>query len=191
MGFMAKMLHVADRELVAAVLDGDGAAQREFYDRHVAQVFSLACRMTGNEATARDCTQSVFIRLFDRLRTYRGDAALSTWVHAVAVSVILQWRRAQRKVRGREVSIESIEMVAAPCRAVDGVVSEALRRAIDALSSRYRTVVVMHDIEGYTHEEIGAALGITAGASKVRLSRARRQLKDALADYAGDLAYEP
>jgi RNA polymerase sigma-70 factor (ECF subfamily) len=181
---------VGDLELIEAVLDGDKTAQREFYDRHVDQVFALAYRLTGHEIAARDCTQTTFIRLFDKLRSFRGDAALSTWVHAVTVSVIADWRRAAARRRERETRIEASADIAAPAADPGGAIDETVRRAIDALASRYRTVVVMHDIEGYTHDEIGAVLGITAGTSKVRLSRARKQLKAALADYAGDFAYE-
>jgi RNA polymerase sigma-70 factor (ECF subfamily) len=180
---------VHDREFVEGVLNGDKAAQRQFYDRHVDRVFSLALRMTGQELAARDCTQTTFIRLFDKLKTYRGDAALATWVHAVAVSVVLEWRRSFAREKARVVPIEMLDAIAAPAVPVT-VIDEGVCRAIDALASRYKTVVVMHDIEGYTHDEIGAALGITAAASKVRLSRARRKLRVTLADYAGEFAYE-
>jgi RNA polymerase sigma-70 factor (ECF subfamily) len=181
---------VQEQELIERVLMGDKVAQREFYDRHVARIFGLAFRMTGDETAARDCTQLAFIRLFDRLPTFRGEAALATWVHAVTVSEVLQWRRKTKRHRQREVDIEAAEDIAVPSSAFDGIVNDTIRRAIDALAGRYRAVVVMHDIEGYTHEEIGAALGITPGTSKVRLSRARKKLKERLAAYAGDLAYE-
>jgi RNA polymerase sigma-70 factor, ECF subfamily len=185
-----KQPQVEERQFVGRVLMGDKTAQREFYDRHVERIFSLAHRMTGDHAAARDCTQLTFIRLFDKLSAFRGEAALSTWVHAVAVSVILQWRRQTKTFRHREVDLEAAQDVPARDCVFDGVVNEAIRRAIDALGLRYRAVVVMHDIEGYTHEEIGAALGIGAAASKTRLSRAHKKLREALADYAGDLAYE-
>jgi RNA polymerase sigma-70 factor, ECF subfamily len=181
---------VEERQLIDRVLMGDKAAQRAFYDGHVDRIFALAYRITGDETAARDCTQLAFIRLFDKLRTFRGQAALSTWVHAVAVSVILQWRRKAKQHWQREVDIEAADHVSAPCSAFDRVVDDTVRRAIDTLAGRYRVVVVMHDIEGHTHEEIGAALGITTAASKIRLSRARKKLKDALADFAGDLIYE-
>jgi RNA polymerase sigma-70 factor (ECF subfamily) len=180
---------VHDRDLVESVLNGDKAAQRQFYDRHVDRVFGLALRMTGQELAARDCTQTTFIRLFGKLKTYRGDAALATWVHAVAVSVVLEWRRSLAREKARVASMEVLDEIAAPAVPVT-VIDEGVCRAIDALASRYKTVVVMYDIEGYTHDEIGAALGITAAASKVRLSRARRKLRLALADYAGEFAYE-
>jgi RNA polymerase sigma-70 factor, ECF subfamily len=181
---------IEERRLIERVLQGDKAAQRELYDAHVRRVFALAYRMTGDEMAARDCTQLVFIRLFDKLGSFRGASALSTWIHAVAVSVVLQWRRSTHQARRREVDLEAAAQVAQRGSAYDAAVNETIRRAIDALAEKQRVIVVMYDIEGYTHEEIGAALGITAGASKVRLARARKRLKEALADFAGDLAYE-
>jgi len=179
-----------ERRLVERVLGGEAAAQRALYDAHVDRIFALAYRMTGNEAAARDCAQLVFIRLFDKLGSFRGESALSTWVHAVAVSVVLQWRRSTRYARLREVELDAAAEIADRGSSFGDAVNETIRRAIDALAEKQRVIVVMHDIEGYTHEEIGAALGIAAGASKVRLSRARKKLKDALADFAGDLVYE-
>jgi RNA polymerase sigma-70 factor, ECF subfamily len=181
---------VQEPQLIDQVLRGDPAAQRAFYDAHVGRIFRLAYRMTGDDASARDCTQLAFIQLFAKLRSFRGEAALSTWVHAVAVSVILQWRRKTKHHRQREVEIEEAHDVAVGCSAFEQVLDETVRRAIDGLASRYRIVVVMHDIEGYTHDEIGAALGIKVATSKIRLSRARKKLRAALADYSGDLAYE-
>jgi RNA polymerase sigma-70 factor (ECF subfamily) len=179
-----------ERRLIGRVLEGDATAQRELYDLLVDRIFALAFRMTGQEATARDCTQLAFIRLFDKLESFRGESALTTWAHAVAVSVILQWRRSTRHARAREVELDSAADVAEASSSYADAVSDTIRRAIDGLAEKQRVIVVMHDIEGYTHEEIGAALGIAAGASKVRLMRARQKLKEALADFAGDLAYD-
>jgi RNA polymerase sigma-70 factor (ECF subfamily) len=186
---LGESTEVHDGELVEGVLNGDRVAQRQFYDRHVDRVFGLALRMTGEELAARDCTQTTFIRLFAKLKTYRGDAALATWVHAVAVSVVLEWRRRFAREKERHVPID-VDEVTAPAVPVT-VIDEGVCLAIDALASPYKAVVVMHDIEGYTHDEIGAALGITVSASKARLSRARKKLRLALADYTGGLAYEP
>ena len=181
---------VQERNLVKAVLGGDKLAQRDFYDRHVDRVFALARRMTGDESAACDCTQTAFIRMFDKLHTFKGQSRLSTWVHAVAVSIVLQWRRDTARRRQREMPLESIEELPAQASERAGLIDESIRRAIDALSTTYQTIVVMHDIEGYTHEEIGAALGITAGTSKVRLSRARAKLRELLADHEGEFIYE-
>lgn len=179
-----------DRELIAAVLNGDKIAQRRFYDNHVDRVFALTYRMTGSEGSARECTQTAFIRIFDKLRSFRGESALSTWVHAVAVSVVLQWRRESARRSRREIAIEAIEELPATDSGRHSLLDENVRNAIDSLASSYQTVVVMHDIEGYTHEEIGAALGIAPGTSKVRLSRARRKLRSLLTDSTGEFAYE-
>jgi RNA polymerase sigma-70 factor (ECF subfamily) len=146
--------------------------------------------LTGDPTAARDCTQLAFIQLFAKLRSFRGEAALSTWVHAVAASVILQWRRKAATMRRRETDLDAAGDVAAPAASIDRFADEAVRRAIDALPARYRAVVVMHDVEGYTHEEIGSALGISVAASKTRLSRAHKQLRADLAACAGDWAYE-
>ena len=177
-----------ERELVKRVLAGDPAAQKEFYDAHVDRIFRLAYRMTGDEESARECTQMSFIRIFDKLGTFRGDARLSTWVHTVSVSVILRWRKKVRKLEARHSDIEDAHDIGVEESGLESIVNDAIRKAIDALAAGYRAVVIMHDIEGYTHEEIGAALGIATGTSKVRLSRARQKLKEALADYAGDMA---
>ena len=179
-----------ERELVKAVLNGDKDAQRRFYDSHVDRVFALTFRMTGNESSARECTQTAFIRIFDKLRGFRGESALATWVHTVAVSVVLQWRRDMARRGLREIPTESIEDFPAAAPERSSLLDESVRRAIDSLSAKYQTIVVMHDIEGYTHEEIGTALGIATGTSKVRLSRARKKLRDMLTDADGELAYE-
>lgn len=163
-------------------LDGDDAAARTLYDEHVDRVFRLAYRMAGDEDLAREFTQETFIRAFDRLHQYRGDAALSTWLHSITVSVTLNGLRKVKRVRTREVELDA----ATPGRArrVEPDLKERLRHAIDDLPDIYRTVFVMHDVEGYTHDEIGAALDVATGTSKARLFRARRMLREELADFA-------
>jgi len=183
-------LSVKERDLIQQVLRGDKAAQRRFYDDHVDRVYGLAYRMTGDVDAARDCTQQTFIRLFDKLGTFRGESALATWVHVVAVSVISRSRRNAQKRQMRESSIDCVQLTLARHEDCDSHALEAIRQAIGKLASGYRAVVILHDVEGYTHQEIAAALGIKQGTSKVRLSRARKKLRKALADYAGDLAYE-
>lgn len=177
-----------ERQLVARILSGDSAAEREFYDAQVDRVFRLTYRMTGEENAARECTQDTFVRAFERLNTFRGESALSTWLHAIAMSVTLNWMRKVRRIRAREFSLETARAVGAEAERVEPDLRECLGRAIDALSAASKAVIVMHDIEGYTHDEIAAALGIPAGTSKARLSRARSQLRAALADFAGEAA---
>ncbi|MGH7568180.1 MAG: RNA polymerase sigma factor [Gemmatimonadales bacterium] len=175
-----------ERDLIARVRAGDGAAERALYDAHVDRVYRLAYRLAGDDDLARDFTQETFIRAFDRLHTFRAESALSTWLHAIATSVALNGLRKLKRFRAREIELEEGETVAGGPRRSEPDLKVRLERAIDSLPEGYRTVFVMHDIEGYTHEEIGVALGVETGTSKAQLSRARAKLRDALADFAGE-----
>ncbi len=175
-----------ERDLIARVRAGDGAAERALYDAHVDRVYRLAYRLAGDEALAQDFTQETFIRAFERLATFRGEAALSTWLHSITTSVVLNGLRKVRRFHGRETDLEHADGVGATKRQAEPDLKVRLKRAIDALPDGYRTVFVMHDVEGYTHEEIGAALGVETGTSKAQLSRARAKLRAELADFAGE-----
>jgi RNA polymerase sigma-70 factor (ECF subfamily) len=177
---------VDDRELIARVLAGEATAERALYDRHVDRVYRLAYRLAGDPDLAMDFTQDTFIRAFDRLASYRGDAAFSTWLTAVATSVALNGLRKLKRFRERETDLEHGDNVVASKRSSEPDLKERLSREIDRLPLGYRTVFVMHDVEGYTHEEIGTALGVESGTSKAQLSRARAKLREALADFAGE-----
>ncbi len=174
-----------DRELVAQAAAGNPEAQRALYDAHVDRVYRLAFRLAGDEDLARDFTQDAFIRAFGKLGEFRGESAFSTWLHTIAVSVSLNGLRKVRRIRGREVEMESAELLGTTPRRADPDLRDRLYAAIDALPTGYRTVFVMHDVEGFTHEEIGEALGIQTGTSKAQLFRARARLRELLADFAG------
>lgn len=173
-----------DRTLVQRVKDGDPAAERALYDAHVDRVYGLAYRMTGDETLARDLTQDAFVRAFDRIDGYRGDAALSTWLHTVTTSVVLNGLRKVRRIREREVDLDHARKAAAKDRRSEPELRDRLHAAIAGLPDGYRKVFVMHDVEGYTHLEIARALGVAEGTSKAQLSRARAKLRVELADYA-------
>lgn len=175
-----------ERHLLTRLRAGDPRAERELYEAHVDRVYRLAYRLTGEDALAQDCTQETFVRAFNGLRDFRGDAKLSTWLHRIAVSVTLNALRKVTRIRQRETGLEDVTMMDGGIRATDPDLKARLARAIDALPEGYRTVFVMHDVEGYTHEEIGAALGVQDGTSKAQLSRARAKLRAALADFAGE-----
>ncbi len=166
------------------VKDGDPAAERALYDAHVDRVYGLAYRMTGDETLARDLTQDAFVRAFDRIDGYRGDAALSTWLHTVTTSVVLNGLRKVRRIREREVDLDHARKAAAKDRRSEPELRDRLHAAIAGLPDGYRKVFVMHDVEGYTHLEIARALGVAEGTSKAQLSRARAKLRVELADYA-------
>jgi RNA polymerase sigma-70 factor (ECF subfamily) len=177
---------VDERELIARVRSGDGAAERQLYDAHVERVYRLTYRLAGDDDLAREFTQETFIRAFERLSGFRGEAALSTWLHSIATSVALNGLRKVKRFRAREADLGDATGVAQSAARAEPDLKRRLADAIDGLPEGYRTVFVMHDVEGYTHEEIGAVLDIEAGTSKAQLSRARAKLRAALADFARD-----
>jgi len=174
---------VDEQRLISSAIAGDLAAQRTLYDGHVDRVYRLAYRLAGDPDLARDFTQETFVRAFDRLPEFRGDSSLATWLHAIGTSVALNGLRKVKRQRERETVLDEALTIGAPSRRAEPDLQDRLRRAIDALPLGYRTVFVMHDVEGYTHEEIGAVLGIQSGTSKAQLFRARAKLRVALADF--------
>jgi RNA polymerase sigma-70 factor (ECF subfamily) len=171
-----------ERDLVARALAGELSAERAIYDAHVDRVFRLAYRLAGDPDIAEELTQETFVRAFDRLHGFRGEAALSSWVHAIAVSVILNGLRGLKRRRRHEVCWENAESPADPRLSGDVDLRRRLIQAVDSLPNSLRVVFVMHDMEGYRHREIAAALGIPEGTSKARLSRAKQILRKAIAD---------
>ena len=170
-------------ELIARVVSGDRQAARELYDSHAPRVFRLAFRLTGDDDLARELTQETFIRAFAQLARFRGEAALSTWLHRVALSVISNAMRKVKRFRSREADLEDADGVGSEAQG-DPELRDRLYRAIDELPEIYKVTFIMHDVEGYTHEEIAAALGVAEGTCKSRLSVARAQLRQKLASVA-------
>lgn len=175
-----------DRDLITRCLAGDPSAERELYDAHVDRIYRLAYRMAGDGDLAEDFTQETFIRAFERLEQFRGESSLATWLHSIAVSVALNGMRKVQRIRLRTTDLSDMPTLASEARDLPPDLKTRLFQAIDALSDKLRVVFIMHDIEGYTHEEIGTALGIPAGTSKARLFDARAKLRLALAPFAGD-----
>ena len=175
---------VREPELIARVLAGDRVAARELYNAQAPRVYSLAFRLTGDGDLAREATQDVFVRAFRQLNRFRGDAALSTWLHRITVTVVATAMRKVKRMRERETDIDELATVGRESD-VDPVLRDRLHRAIDALPEIYRVTVIMHDIEGYTHLEIAEILGVAEGTCKSRLSLARKQLREALGNLAG------
>ena len=177
---------VNEPELIARVLAGDRLAGRELYDAHAPRVYRLAYRLTGDAELAREFTQDTFVRAFHRLADFRGDAAFSTWIHRITVSVVANAMRKVRRLRERETDLTDLDGAPAPSgsRRIEPDLRERLAKAIDALPEIYRTTLVMHDLEGYTHTEIAEVTGVAEGTCKSRLSAARTQLRAALAEFA-------
>lgn len=179
---------VNERQLIARVLSGESSAELELYESHVDRVYRLAFRLAGDDSLARDFTQETFLRVFERLHDFRGDAALSTWIHRITVTVALNGLRKVRRLRARERDLGEAGEVCSRSEAVDPFLRERLHREIDSLPDRYRVAFLMHDVEGYTHEEISQVLEIATGTSKSLVSRARARLRGALQDLVGVIA---
>lgn len=176
----------SDRATIARALVGDPAAERELYERHVDRVYRLIYRMAGDAELAREYTQDAFVRAFDRLGTFRGEAAFSTWLGSIAISVTLTGLRQRKRRWDRETDLDQAEPVAVRRESLEPDLRRRLFEAIDALPDGYRAVLVLHELEGYTHEEIGTLLDIDPGTSKAQLFRARAKLRVALEPHAGD-----
>jgi RNA polymerase sigma-70 factor (ECF subfamily) len=174
---------VDERALIARVLAGDRIAGRELYDAHAPRVYRLVFRLAGDADLAQEFTQETFIHAFAQLASFRGDAALSTWLYRVAMRVTSNGMRKVRRFHSREADLDHARPMAAQQVEAEPDLRARLASAIDALPEVYRVVVVMHDVEGYTHEEIAEALGVPQGTSKSRLFHARAKLRVALADF--------
>ena len=177
-----------ERSLVALAVTGDRGAARALYDAHAPRVHRLCFRMCGDAELANDLVQDTFVRVFRQLGQFRGESAFGTWVHRVAVSVVLNAMGKVKRLRASEADLDDASHHAAddaPLR-VDPDLRDRLHAAIEALPDGLRIALVMHAIEGYTHAEIGAALGIAEGTSKTRVFDARARLRVALADFASN-----
>jgi RNA polymerase sigma-70 factor, ECF subfamily len=186
----------ADAQLVERARTGDVAAFELVYRREVGRVYALCLRMTADAVRARELTQSVFVRAWDRLGSFRGDSQLSSWLHRIAVNEVLTEARTDRRRRARVVLAEDRrgeddgnDDVGARDDAPEtsGITLPEdietrmdLDRAIAALPLGARTVFVLHDIEGYRHEEISRMTGSAEGTLRAQLHRARRLLMEAL-----------
>jgi RNA polymerase sigma-70 factor (ECF subfamily) len=176
---------VDERNLISQVRAGDPLAERKLYEAHVDRVYRLAYRMTGDDDLAREFTQETFIRAFERMATFRGESAFSTWLHSITTSVVLNGLRKVKRFHRREADLEEAKDIGGSRRESDPDLRQRLEQAVGALPLKYRMVFVMHDVEGYTHDEIAETLGVETGTSKAQLSRARARLREALAQFAG------
>lgn len=165
-------------ECVRRARDGDADAIRELYRRHAPRVFAVVRRLAGDDALAEDWAQEAWIRALRALPSFRGDARFSTWLHRIAVNSALHGKRWRNRRAGDEVSLPLT--LPAQERSDGAVLRIALERALDTLPPGMRQVLVLHDVEGYTHDDIAAALGISPGTSKSQLFKARSRMRKAL-----------
>jgi len=176
---------VDDSTLIAGVLSGDRRAGRELYDRHAPRVYRLVFRMVGDEELAREFTQDTFVKAFSRLEGFRQECALSTWLHAIALSMVRSGMRRITRFRTREADLlEAAELPSPSGHRGDPDLRDRLASALEALPEKFRTVVVLHDVEGYTHQEIAVMTGVPEGTCKTRLANGRAKLRESLAVFA-------
>ena len=178
------MTSPVDAALIARVQAGDPTGEREFYDRHVDRVYRLVFRMAGRADLAQEWTQDTFVRAFDRIGQFRGDSALASWLHVIAVSVTLNGLRTHNRRESFAAPLDDALDTGHWPNDSDPDLKDRMRSAIDALPQGTRNVFVLHDVEGFTHEEISEQLGVAVGTSKSQLSRAREKLRVALAPFA-------
>ena len=166
---------VFSQDDVARAASGDVAAFERLYRSHVPRIHSLARRMAGARE-AEELTQDVFVRAWMKLASFRGESAFSTWLHRLAVNVIIEKFRSRQSERSRWIEDSSV-LELMPVKPGSHGVRLDLEAALDMVPKGARAVFVLHDVEGHTHQEIGEILGVTAGTSKAQLHRARMILR--------------
>jgi RNA polymerase sigma-70 factor (ECF subfamily) len=181
----------SDSELVARAQSGDADAFATLFHTHKPRVYSLCLRMTNNTAEAEDVTQEAFLQVFRKLSTFRGDSALSTWLHRIAVNTVLM---RFRKKSFSQLSLDepcTRNADAKPVRREYGTKDRRLAGSIDRLAliqairelpEGYRTVFLLHEVEGYEHKEIAEFLGCSTGNSKSQLHKAKMRIRELLLD---------
>jgi RNA polymerase sigma-70 factor (ECF subfamily) len=174
--FAAVPITTDDNGLLRAAGAGDRHAFETLYRRHVGRVYALCLRLTAESHTAEELTQEAFVRAWQRLAKFRGDSQFSTWLHRLTVNVVCDH---QRRARWRKFWIAAeadTDVADAPAFGVE--IQHDLDAAIHRLPERARTVFVLHDVEGWQHEEIAASTGTAIGTSKAHLHRARQLLRE-------------
>lgn len=159
---------------------GDESAFEQLYREHAGRVYAVCLRLTANAVEARERTQDVFVRAWETLPSYRGESAFSTWLHRLAVNVVLMELRTAGRRDARFLAETDAPEGGGAARDSSPALRMDLEAAVAALPPGARQVLVLHDIEGYQHQEIAEMLGIAEGTSKAHLFRARRLLREAL-----------
>jgi RNA polymerase sigma-70 factor, ECF subfamily len=186
--YHAVLAKPGDADVLARAQSGDHHAFAQLYSLHKRRIYSLCLRMVGNVAEAEDLTQEAFLQLHRKIATFRGDSAFSTWLHRLAINVVLM------HLRRKGLSLISLDEAmdpapdegpgrsfGAPDLQLTGSIDRlALQRAVEDLPAGYRLIFVLHDIEGYEHNEIATMLECSIGNSKSQLHKARLKLRDAL-----------
>jgi RNA polymerase sigma-70 factor, ECF subfamily len=189
---------LSEAEAIEQAKTGDEHAFETLYNLHKRRVYSLCLRMTANTAEAEDLTQEAFLQLFRKIATFRGESAFSTWLHRLAVNVVLmRLRKKGLPIVPLEDTVETEDEapkkeLGAQDAALAGSVDRLqLQRAVEALPPGYRTIFVLHDVEGYEHNEIAELVGCSIGNSKSQLHKARMKLRELLKMSRAEKATKP
>lgn len=167
-------------ETVGRAQRGDRAAFEQLYRENVGRVFALCVRTCGNRSRAEELTQDVFVRTWEMIGSFRGESAFSSWLHRLAVNVVLSDFRAGTRRSARVMTTDNFEPYDRPGASPEPGTDLDMEEAIAALPTQARMVFVLHDIEGYKHEEIAEQMGTAVGTCKAQLHRARKLLREAL-----------
>lgn len=165
---------------VLAAQRGDLGAFERLYRSHVGQVLALCARMTGDRTVAEDLTQETFVKAWGALSSFRGESAFGSWLHRVAASVVLDHGRARGRQLRHLAPVEDMDALPDLSPTRHSAEAVDLERAVAALPEGARTAFVLHDVHGFSHEEIADMLGHAVGTSKAQLHRARVLLREAL-----------
>ena len=176
----------AEHILIARVKAGDPRAERLFYETHVTAVYRLALRITRDPDLAQECTQETFIRAFKCLCQFRGDGPVGAWMRKVTLSVVHNVWQKEASWRTHTIALDDVEDLVAPGDLQQFDQYEQLTHALALLSPKHRQMLLLYYGRGYTHQQLAVRLGINVTASKVRLLRARTQLRQLLT-----LEYDP
>jgi RNA polymerase sigma-70 factor (ECF subfamily) len=174
----------SDLELARKSAEGDGDAFEQLYRRHFRRVYALCLRMLGDPTQAEDLTQDVFVNLFNKIGSFRGESAFTTWLHRMTVNQVLMFfrkasTRSELTTDEGETPVQIVRGTEDP-NAMPVVDRIALERAISQLPPGYRTVFILHDVEGHDHDEIARILEVSEGTSKSQLHKARLKLRTLL-----------
>ncbi len=170
-----------ERALVTRAQEGDMAAFETLYRANARRVFGLCLRMAGDAHLAEELAQDVFVRAWQRLGTFRGESAFSSWLHPMTVNIALSERRSRRRRTARVIATDDPTVFERPPEKKGEPVSRMdIDKALATLPKGARQVFVLHDVEGYKHDEIASLTGVATGTSKAQLHRARKLLREAL-----------
>jgi RNA polymerase sigma-70 factor (ECF subfamily) len=180
---------ISEKETIRLAQEGNAAAFERLYRRYSGRVYSLCLRILKNDSEAEDLTQEAFLLLFRKIKTFRGEARFSTWLHRLTINLVLMGLRKKRYPEvsldatlelGEEDSRPTVEP-GGPDLRLSGVVDHMnLSRAVEQLPEGYKKMFILHDVEGYEHHEIAAILGCSSGNSKSQLYKARLRLRELL-----------